>query len=179
MIRAENEITLVRVDDGLDGKMSAEQIAQLNQASADASQAKTDASTAKTTAETAQDDAQTAQGMTTTLGEEFSDFKENDYAQAIDNIKDELSKELVAQKFARIENGSLILGETNGTTAILQNKQFGFYTPNSGVPASYFGKDDDAWAFNIERGIIKNDLRFNGFRWISRANRNMSLKWLK
>lgn len=61
MIRAENEITLVRVDDGLDGKMSAEQIAQLNQASADASQAKTDASTAKTTAETANSTAQAAQ----------------------------------------------------------------------------------------------------------------------
>ena len=73
----------------------------------------------------------------------------------------------------------MILGETNGTTAILQNEQFGFYAPNSGVPASYFGKEDGAWAFNIERGIVKNDLRFNSFQWISRANKNMSLKWLK
>ena len=43
------------------GEMSAEQIAQLNQASSDASEAKTDASTAKTTAQTANSTAQSAQ----------------------------------------------------------------------------------------------------------------------
>lgn len=43
------------------GEMSAEQLAQLNQASTDASQAKTDASTAKTTAQTANSTAQSAQ----------------------------------------------------------------------------------------------------------------------
>ena len=43
------------------GEMSAEQIAQLNQASSDASEAKTDASTAKTTAQTANSTAQAAQ----------------------------------------------------------------------------------------------------------------------
>ncbi len=157
--------------------------------------ARDDALSAQTAADAAQDDAQIAQDMTSVLDDEFAAFKDNDYSQVSDNvgilmeykdtndadianIKDELSKELVAQKFARIENGSLILGETNGTTAILQNEQFGFYTPNSGVPASYFGKDDDVWALNIERGIVTNDLRFNGFQWIARANRNMSLKWL-
>ena len=134
--------------------------------------------TARDEAEGARGDAQTAQNMTTTLGDEFSNFKEDDYVPAINNIKDELSKELVAQKFARIENGSLILGKTNDTTAILTNDQFGFYTPNSEVPASYFGQDGDVWAFSIERGIVTNDLRFNGFQWIARANKNMSLKWL-
>lgn len=144
---------------------------------------------------TARDDALTANEATDALDVDFSDFKSNEYAQINDevgglvnykdenekviaNIKDELSQELVARKFARIENGSLILGETNSTTAVLTNEQFGFYTPNSETPASYFGKDGDVWAFNIERGIIKNDLRFNGFQWISRANKNMSLKWL-
>ena len=43
------------------GEMSAEQIAQLNQASSDASEAKTDAGTAKTTAQTANSTAQSAQ----------------------------------------------------------------------------------------------------------------------
>lgn len=143
----------------------------------------------------ARDDALTAKEATDALDVDFSDFKSNEYAQINDevgglvnykdenekviaNIKDELSQELVARKFARIENGSLILGETDGTTAILTNEQFGFYTPNSETPASYFGKDGDVWAFNIERGIVTNDLRFNGFQWISRANKNMSLKWL-
>lgn len=144
---------------------------------------------------TARDDALSAQEATEALDDDLSNFKSNEYAQinnevgglvnykdenekVIANIKDELSQELVAQKFARIENGSLILGKTNDTTAILTNDQFGFYTPNSEVPASYFGKDGDVWAFNIERGIVTNDLRFNGFQWISRANKNMSLKWL-
>ena len=143
----------------------------------------------------AQDNALTAQEATGALDVDFSDFKSNEYAQindevgglvnykesnekVITNIKEELSQELVAKKFARIENGSLILGATNSTTAVLTNEQFGFYTPNSEVPASYFGKDGDVWAFNIERGIVTNDLRFNGFQWISRANKNMSLKWL-
>lgn len=146
---------------------------------------------------TARDEALTANEATDALDTDFSDFKSNEYAQINDevgglvnykdenekviaNIKDELSQELVAKKFARIENGSLILGETNGTTAVLQNEQFGFYTPNSETPASYFGKDaDDVWAFNIERGVITNDLRFGGFQWIARANKNMSLKWFK
>lgn len=146
---------------------------------------------------TARDDALSAQEATEALDDDLSNFKSNEYAQinnevgglvnykdenekVIANIKDELSQELVAKKFARIENGSLILGETDGTTAVLQNEQFGFYTPNSGVPASYFGKDDDdVWAFNIERGVITNDLRFGGFQWIARANKNMSLKWFK
>lgn len=145
----------------------------------------------------ARDDALSAKEEAGALDTDFSDFKSNEYAQIndtvgdlvnykdeneieISNIKGELSKELVAQKFARIENGSLILGETDGTTAVLQNEQFGFYTPNSEVPASYFGKDDDdVWAFNIERGVITNDLRFGGFQWIARANKNMSLKWFK
>ena len=143
----------------------------------------------------AQDNALTAQEATGALDVDFSDFKSNEYAQINDevgglvnykesnekeiaNIKEELSQELVAKKFARIENGSLILGATNSTTAVLTNEQFGFYTPNSETPASYFGKDGDVWAFNIERGIVTNDLRFNGFQWISRANKNMSLKWL-
>lgn len=144
---------------------------------------------------TARDEALSATEATDALDDDFSNFKSNEYAQINDevgglvnykdenekviaNIKDELSQELVAKKFARIENGSLILGETDGTTAVLQNEQFGFYTPNSETPASYFGKDGDVWAFNIERGIVTNDLRFNGFQWISRANKNMSLKWL-
>ena len=61
---AANQITIAKVLDGekgADGEMSAEQLAQLNQASADASQAKTDASTANTTAETANSTAQAAQ----------------------------------------------------------------------------------------------------------------------
>lgn len=146
---------------------------------------------------TARDEALSATEATDALDDDLSNFKSNEYAQinnevgglvnykdenekVIANIKDELSQELVAKKFARIENGSLILGETNGTTAVLQNEQFGFYTPNSEVPASYFGKDDDdVWAFNIERGVITNDLRFGGFQWIARANKNMSLKWFK
>lgn len=144
---------------------------------------------------TARDEALSAREETDVLEGDLADFKSNEYAQINDevgglvnykdenekviaNIKDELSQELVARKFARIENGSLILGETDGTTAILTNEQFGFYTPNSETPASYFGKDGDVWAFNIERGIVTNDLRFNGFQWISRANKNMSLKWL-
>ena len=143
----------------------------------------------------AQDNALTAQEEAGVLDEDLNEFKSNEYAQINDevgglvnykesnekeiaNIKDELSQELVAKKFARIENGSLILGATDGTTAVLTNEQFGFYTPNSETPASYFGKDGDVWAFNIERGIVTNDLRFNGFQWISRANKNMSLKWL-
>ena len=161
-----------------------------------ADQAIGDAANAQTLADKAQDNALSAQEATDALDIDFNDFKSNEYAQVnnevgdlvnykdkneevIANIKDELSQELVAKKFARIENGSLILGEINGTTAILTNDQFGFYTPNSEVPASYFGKDGDVWAFNIERGIVTNDLRFNGFQWISRANKNMSLKWLK
>ncbi len=140
--------------------------------------------------------AESANEATEALDTDLSDFKSNEYAQineevgglvnykdkneeVIADIREELSQELVARKFARIENGSLILGETNGTTAILTNEQFGFYTPNSEAPASYFGKDGDVWAFNIERGIVTNDLRFNGFQWISRANKNMSLKWLE
>ena len=42
---AANQITIAKV---LDGEMSAEQLAQLNQASTDASQAKTDANNAQT-----------------------------------------------------------------------------------------------------------------------------------
>ena len=150
----------------------------------------------RTTADEASANALSAQETTDALDDDLTQFKANEYSQvnekvgelviykgdneeAIANIKDELSQELVAKKFARIENGSLILGKTNDTTAILTNEQFGFYTPNSEVPASYFGKDGDVWAFNIERGIVTNDLRFNGFQWISRANKNMSLKWLK
>ena len=132
------------------------------------------------------------------LDQDLIDFKSNEYSQINDKvgelveykgenekeigkIRDELSQELVAQKFARIEpdKGSLILGEISGTTAVLTNEQFGFYTPNSEIAAAYFGKDNDAWAFNIERGIIKNDLRFSGFQWIARSNKNMSLKWIK
>lgn len=146
----------------------------------------------------AQGDALSAGEAADALDEDLNDFKSIEYSQINDKvgelveykgenekeigkIREELSQELVAQKFARIEpdKGSLILGEINGTTAVLTNEQFGFYTPNSEVPASYFGKDGDVWAFNIERGIVTNDLRFNGFQWISRANKNMSLKWLK
>ena len=146
----------------------------------------------------AQSNALTAQEDASALDEDLRDFKSNEYSQINDKvgelveykgenekeigkIREELSQELVAQKFARIEpdKGSLILGEINGTTAVLTNEQFGFYTPNSEIAAAYFGKDNDAWAFNIERGIIKNDLRFSGFQWIARSNKNMSLKWLK
>ena len=144
----------------------------------------------------AQGNALSAEEASDALDGDLDQFKSNEYSQINDkvgdlvnykddnekviaNIKDELSQELVAKNFAKIENGSLILGETNGTTAVLQNEQFGFYTPNSEVPASYFGKDNDAWAFSIERGIIKNDLRFSGFQWIARSNKNMSLKWIK
>ena len=146
----------------------------------------------------AQGDALTAEEAANALDGDLNDFKSNEYSQINDKvgelveykgenekeigkIRDELSQELVAQKFARVEpdNGSLILGEINGTTAVLTNEQFGFYTPNSEIAAAYFGKDNDAWAFNIERGIIKNDLRFSGFQWIARSNKNMSLKWIK
>ena len=146
----------------------------------------------------AQSNALTAQEEAGALDEDLRDFKSNEYSQINDKvgelveykgenekeigkIREELSQELVAQKFARIEpdKGSLILGEINGTTAVLTNEQFGFYTPNSEIAAAYFGKDNDAWAFNIERGIIKNDLRFSGFQWIARSNKNMSLKWIK
>ena len=146
----------------------------------------------------AQGNAVSAQEEASALDEDLKDFKSNEYSQINDKvgelveykgenekeigkIREELSQELVAQKFARIEpdKGSLILGEINGTTAVLTNEQFGFYTPNSEIAAAYFGKDNDAWAFNIERGIIKNDLRFSGFQWIARSNKNMSLKWLK
>lgn len=146
----------------------------------------------------AQSNALTAQEEASALDTDLSDFKSNEYSQINDKvgelveykgenekeigkIREELSQELVAQKFARIEpdNGSLILGEIDGTTAVLTNEQFGFYTPNSEIAAAYFGKDNDAWAFNIDRGIIKNDLRFGGFQWIARSNKNMSLKWLK
>lgn len=168
-----------------------------NIAGSQANVAQKTADNAQVTADTAQDDALTAHEATNALDGDLNEFKSNEYAQINDKvgelveykgenekeigkIREELSQELVAQKFARIEpdKGSLILGEINGTTAILTNEQFGFYTPNSEVPASYFGKDGDVWAFNIERGIVTNDLRFNGFQWISRANKNMSLKWL-
>ena len=59
---AANQITIAKVLDGEKGEMSAEQIAQLNQASADASQAKADATAAQTAADNAKkaaDDAQT------------------------------------------------------------------------------------------------------------------------
>lgn len=163
-----------------------------------ADQAQTSADNAQILADAAQGNALTAQETTGALDEDLNDFKSNEYSQINDKvgelvnykeeneievgkIKEELSQELVAQKFARIEpdKGSLILGEINGTTAVLTNEQFGFYTPNSEIAAAYFGKDNDAWAFNIERGIIKNDLRFSGFQWIARSNKNMSLKWLK
>ena len=163
-----------------------------------ADQAQTSADNAQILADAAQGDALTAQEATDALDEDLTEFKANEYSQVnekvgelveykgenekeIGKIREELSQELVAQKFARIEpdKGSLILGEINGTTAVLTNEQFGFYTPNSEVAAAYFGKDNDAWAFNIERGIIKNDLRFSGFQWIARSNKNMSLKWLK
>ena len=153
---------------------------------------------AQATADEAQDNALSAQENADALDVDLNDFKSNEYSQInnkvgelveykgenekeIGKIREELSQELVAQKFARIEpdKGSLILGEINGTTAVLTNEQFGFYTPNSEIAAAYFGKDNDAWAFNIERGIIKNDLRFSGFQWIARSNKNMSLKWIK
>lgn len=205
MIRAENDITLVRVDDGAEGYSPTVTTGTSEDGSTAITVTNKDGSTtttlqdgkARTDATAAQDNALSAQEATDALDDDFSNFKSNEYSQINDkvgdlvnykdknegviaNIKDELSQELVAQKFARIENGSLILGETDGTTAVLQNEQFGFYTPNSGVPASYFGKDDDdVWAFNIERGVITNDLRFGGFQWIARANKNMSLKWFK
>ena len=47
-ILAANQITIAKVLDGADGEMSAEQLAQLNQASEDASQAKTTAKNAQT-----------------------------------------------------------------------------------------------------------------------------------
>lgn len=197
MIRAENEITLVRVDDGAEGYSPTVTTGTSEDGSTTITVTNKDGSTTTELVDgTAQDNALSAQEATDALDGDFSEFKSNEYSQINDkvgelvnykdenekeiaNIKDELSQELVARKFARIENGSLILGETDGTTAILTNEQFGFYTPNSEVPASYFGKDGDVWAFNIERGIVTNDLRFNGFQWISRANRNMSLKWLE
>ena len=150
----------------------------------------------RTTADGADANALSALETTDALDDDLTQFKANEYSQVnervgelvnykddnekvIANIQSDVSNELVARKFARIEDGSLVLGATNSTTAVLTNEQFGFYTPNSEVPASYFGKDNDAWAFNIERGIIKNDLRFGGFQWIARSNKNMSLKWLK
>lgn len=168
-----------------------------NIAGSQANVAQKTADNAQTTADEAQGNALTAQETANALDEDLIDFKSNEYSQINDKvgelveykgenekeigkIREELSQELVAQKFARIEpdKGSLILGEINGTTAVLTNEQFGFYTPNSEIAAAYFGKDNDAWAFNIERGIIKNDLRFSGFQWIARGNGNMSLKWL-
>lgn len=200
---AANQITIAKVVNGSDGYSPTVTTGTSEDGSTTVTVTNKDGSTtttlqdgkARTDAAAAQDNAQIAQDMTSVLDGEFSEFKDNDYSQVSDNvgilmeykdtndadianIKDELSKELVAQKFARIENGSLILGETNGTTAILQNDQFGFYSPNSEVPTAYFGKNDDAWAFNIERGIVKNDLRFGHFQWIARSNGNMSLKWL-
>lgn len=197
MIRAENEITLVRVDDGAEGYSPTVTTGTSEDGSTTITVTNKDGSTTTELVDgTAQDNALSAQEATDALDGDFSEFKSNEYSQINDkvgelvdykdsnerdiaNIKSDLSNELVAKKFARVENGSLILGEIDGTTAVLQNERFGFYTPNSEVAASYFGKDGDAWAFNIERGIIKNDLRFNGFQWISRANKNMSLKWLK
>ena len=65
---AANQITIAKVLDGkkgADGEMSAEQLAQLNQASTDASQAKTDASTAKESVDTLSD--KTRSGFVETL----------------------------------------------------------------------------------------------------------------
>ena len=200
MIKAEEKITLVRVNDGnpgADGYSPTVATGTSEDGSTTITVTNKDGSTTTELVDgTARDNALTAQEETAALDDDITQFKANEYSQVnekvgelvnykddnekvIANIKDELSQELVAKNFAKIENGSLILGETNGTTAVLQNEQFGFYTPNSEVPASYFGKDNDAWAFNIERGIIKNDLRFGGFQWIARSNKNMSLKWLK
>lgn len=206
MIKAEEKITLVRVNDGkpgADGKPGVDGYSPTVSTGTSEDGSTTVIITNKdgsTTTELvdgeARDNALTAQEATGALDDDITQFKANEYSQInekvgelvnykqeneieVGNIKSDLSQELVARKFARIENGSLVLGETNSTTAVLTNEQFGFYTPNSEVPASYFGKDNDAWAFNIERGIIKNDLRFGGFQWIARANGNMSLKWLK
>lgn len=200
MIKAEEKITLVRVNDGnpgTDGYSPTITTGTSEDGSTTITVTSKDGSTTTELVDgTARDDALTAQEATAVLDDDITQFKANEYSQVnekvgelvnykeeneieVSNIKSDLSQELVAKKFARIENGSLILGETNSTTAVLTNEQFGFYTPNSEVPASYFGKDNDAWAFNIERGIIKNDLRFGGFQWIARANENMSLKWLK
>ena len=97
----------------------------------------------------AQGNALAAKEEASALDTDLNDFKSNEYSQINDKvgelveykgenekeigkIREELSQELVAQKFARIEpdKGSLILGEINGTTAVLTNEQFGFYTPN-------------------------------------------------
>ena len=200
MIKAEEKITLVRVNDGnpgTDGYSPTVATGTSEDGSTTITVTNKDSSTTTELVDgKARDDALTAQEATGALDEDITEFKANEYSQVnekvgelvnykddnekvIANIKSDVSNELVARKFARIDNGSLVLGETNNTTAVLTNEQFGFYTPNSEVPASYFGKDNDAWAFNIERGIIKNDLRFSGFQWIARANKNMSLKWLK
>ena len=202
MIKAEEKITLVKVNDGnpgADGYSPTVATGTSEDGGTTITVTNKDGSTTTELVDgTARDNALTAQEATGALDDDITEFKANEYSQVnekvgelvnykkeneieIGNIKSDLSQELVARKFARIEpdNSSLILGETNGTTAVLTNEQFGFYTPNSEVPASYFGKDNDAWAFNIERGIIKNDLRFGSFQWIARANKNMSLKWLK
>ena len=200
MIKAEEKITLVRVNDGnpgADGYSPTVATGTSEDGSTTITITNKDGSTTTELVDgTARDNALTAQEETGALDDDLTQFKANEYSQVnekvgelvnykddnekvIANIQSDLSKELVARKFASIEDGSLILGATNSTTAVLTNEQFGFYTPNSEVPASYFGKDNDAWAFNIERGIIKNDLRFSGFQWIARSNKNMSLKWLK
>lgn len=200
MIKAEEKITLVRVNDGnpgTDGYSPTITTGTSEDGSTQVIITNKDGSATTTLQDgMARVDALTAQETTGVLDEDITEFKANEYSQInekvgelvnykeeneieVGNIKSDLSNELVARKFARIEDGSLVLGATNSTTAVLTNEQFGFYTPNSEVPASYFGKDNDAWAFNIERGIIKNDLRFGGFQWIARANKNMSLKWLK
>ena len=200
MIKAEEKITLVRVNDGnpgADGYSPTVSTGTSEDGSTTITVTNKDGSTTTELVDgTARDNALTAQEATGALDDDITQFKANEYSQVnekvgelvnykddnekvIANIQSDLSNELVARKFARIEDGSLILGATNSTTAVLTNEQFGFYTPNSEIPASYFGKDGDVWAFNIERGIVTNDLRFNGFQWISRANKNMSLKWLK
>ena len=200
MIKAEEKITLVRVNDGnpgADGYSPTVATGTSEDGSTTITVTNKDGSTTTELVDgTARDNALTAQEETGALDDDITQFKANEYSQVnekvgelvnykddnekvIANIQSDLSNELVARKFARIEDGSLILGATNSTTAVLTNEQFGFYTPNSEVPASYFGKDNDAWAFNIERGIIKNDLRFGSFQWIARANGNMSLKWFK
>lgn len=200
MIKAEEKITLVRVNDGNPGTDGYSPTITTGTSEDGSTQViitnKDGSATTILQDGMARADALTAQETTGVLDEDITDFKSNEYSQInekvgelvnykeeneieVGNIKSDLSNELVARKFARIEDGSLVLGATNSTTAVLTNEQFGFYTPNSEAPASYFGKDNDAWAFNIERGIIKNDLRFGGFQWIARANKNMSLKWLK
>ena len=200
MIKAEEKITLVRVNDGnpgADGYSPTVATGTSEDGSTTIIITNKDGSTTTELVDgTARDNALTAQEATGALDDDLTQFKANEYSQVnekvgelvnykddnekvIANIQSDLSQELVARKFARIEDGSLILGATNSTTAVLTNEQFGFYTPNSEVPASYFGKDNDAWAFSIERGIIKNDLRFSGFQWIARSNKNVSLKWIK